>query len=97
MKRDLNLIAEEIQEVCEQNNIDLTVKWIRRTKNLVADTLSRWIDLDDWGITSELLQQLQDRWGKCDVDRFASAKNKKLSRFNSRFASTGAEAIDAFS
>ncbi len=97
MKEVLNPIAARISQICEESHINLKVKWLRRTKNSVADALSRFIDLDDWGITEELLQIVQARWQRCEVDRFATDKNHKLSSFNSRFACPGTNAVDAFS
>ncbi len=97
MKEVLNPIAAKIQQVCENGNIDLQVKWIRRDKNSVADTLSRFVDLDDWGIVTQLMDRLQKDWLPCEVDCFASAKNAKLDRFDSRFTEAGAKAVNAFS
>ncbi len=71
--------------------------WLRRSKNTLADKLSRFTDMDDWGITEALLQRLQEDWGILEVDRFANEQNAKLRRFNSRFACPGVEAVDAFS
>ncbi len=68
-----------------------------KVKNTVADTLSRFIDLDDWGISEALLWRLQEKWEKLEVDRFSNEGNAKLKRFNSRFACPGSEAVDAFS
>ena len=36
------------------------------------------------------------KWGPHDVDRFASAHNTKLVRFNSRYWDIGTEAVDVF-
>ncbi len=96
MKPDLNPIAESIANMCEQSQIDLQVKLLRCTNNTVADKLSRFIDLDDWGISPHLLNRLQHTWGEAEVDRFATNKNNKLERFNSRFNCPGMEAIDSF-
>ncbi len=96
MKTLLNPLAKELAQVCATNNIDLELKWIRRTKNTVADHLSRFVDLDDWGIAPELLLTLYNRWKKCEIDRFATNRNAKLPRFDSRFACEGAEGIDTF-
>ncbi|MCP4605812.1 MAG: hypothetical protein GY847_35710, partial [Proteobacteria bacterium] len=96
MKTVLNPLAEQLSQVCASNNIDLRIKWIRRTKNTVADGLSRFVDLDDWGVSPELLHMLYGRWQRCDIDRFATDRNAKLPRFDSRFASVGAEGIDTF-
>ncbi len=70
------------------------MKWIRRTKNTVADSLSRFVDLDDWGVHPSLKESLENLWWHCTVDRFATAKNAKLPQFNSRFACAETEAID---
>ena len=35
-------------------------------------------------------------WGPFTIDRFASAENKKLERFNSLFWNPGTERVDAF-
>ncbi len=97
MKEVLNPIMEKICKLCEENNIDLQVKWIQRTRNMVADELSRFVGLDDWGISESLMLRLQKDWFQCEVDRFASAKNARLKRFNSCFAETGSEVVDMFS
>lgn len=39
---------------------------------------------------------LDERWGPLSVDRFASAANAQLPRWNSRVAGPGAEAVDAW-
>ncbi len=96
MKRDLNPIAENITDICEQSDIDLQVKWLRRNKNMIADKLSRFIDLDDWGISPHLLERLQNTWCTADVDRFATEKNAKLKCYISHFNCPGTEAIDSF-
>ncbi len=97
MKDNLNPLAKHIADWCSSEDIDLKVSWIRRTGNEDADRLSHFIDLDDWAIVPHLCLSLQQRWFACSVDRFASALNTKLQRFNSRFASPGCEAVDAFS
>ena len=43
-----------------------------------------------------LFQWLVRIWGPHTIDRFASPGNAQLNRFNSRFYSPGAEAVDAF-
>ncbi len=45
MKAVLNPLAEKINCICEEKNIELQVKWLRQNKNTVADTLSRFVDL----------------------------------------------------
>ncbi len=96
MKTDLNPLAAKIQDVCQKNDIDLSVNWVRRTENVTADRLSRFIDLDDWGISNEFFEEIQEKWGKCTCDTFATAANAKLKKFYSKFASEGTAGIDAF-
>ncbi len=97
MKENLNPLATNIRKICEENNIQLQVTWVRRNLNKIADKLSRFVDLDDWGIKQEVCMQLQADWNcHCTVDRFASSENRKLLRYNSKFADTDSEGIDAF-
>ncbi len=96
MKPALNTIAEEINRHSTLINIDLELKWLRRNKNTIADKLSRFVDLDDWGIHPTLVNKLQEAWWPCTIDRFASDRNKKFPRFNSRYTCEGTEGTDAF-
>ncbi len=96
MKKDLNQIAVNIADTCKRMGIELELKWIRRDENKIADKLSRFLDLDDWGISPELVESIQKSWGPCTVDRFATDVNRKLNRFNSRFCCPGSEGVDAF-
>ncbi len=87
MKQKLNPLASNIRRICDENNIQLQVKWVSRDLNTVADKLSRFVDLNDWGIRTEFFQQVQAEWQYwCTIDRFASSQNTKLRRYNSRFA-----------
>ncbi len=96
MKAVLNPLADEINKHCTDRNIDLELRWLRRNKNTIADELSRFVDLDDWSIHPSLMDRLQKAWWFCSVDRFASDKNHRLPRFNSRYMCNGTEGVDAF-
>lgn len=61
----------------------------------MADYLSRIVDYDDWFVNPWVFKQVEAFWGPHSIDRFAD-HNTHLSRFNSRFACPGAEAVDAF-
>ena len=58
--------------------------------------MSRIVDNDDWGISVELFQLLQNRFGQLQIDWFASEHNAKLPRFYSRFWNPSSTGIDAF-
>ena len=97
MKQELQALALSIYDTCQKFNITLDLRWIPRAQNKVADSLSRFVDLDDWAVTRSLFDWLDARFGPHTVDRFATDSNKQLNRFNSRFSSPGSEAVDAFS
>lgn len=90
-------IALNIFTICAKNAISLKVVWIRREANVLADELSRVIDYDDYGITREFFQFIDDLYGPHTVDRFATEYNNKILRYNSLFWTPSTEAVDAFS
>ena len=89
-------IATDIFKICFLNDIILETQWIPRNENQIADCLSKTIDLDDWKLSPLLFDLLQKMWGPFTIQRFAASYNTQLPRFNSRFWSPEAEAVDAF-
>ena len=77
-KLDLHDIATEIYEITEFNNIELQVQWISRDENEVADAISKTIDVDDWQISYDFFDYLNNLWGPFSIDRFANHYNTKL-------------------
>jgi mRNA-degrading endonuclease HigB of HigAB toxin-antitoxin module len=80
----------------DTNDITLRARYIRSAANVWADKLSR--DRDghgDWMLHPELFRQLDLEWGKHTVDRFATANNAQLARFNSLMAGPQCEAVDS--
>ena len=96
MKRELQDVAFDIFKLCMINSISLEMEWVPRSDNEKADYVSRIVDFDDWGISEELLSQIQARFGRLDIDWFASDHNAKLSRFYSRFWNPSSAGVDAF-
>ena len=68
-----------------------------REQNKVADSLSRYVDDDDWSISEDVFASIDKVWGAHTVDRFASNYNTKCVVFNSKFWCPGTAAVDAFS
>ena len=96
----LQYFAEAIFEFCLSHQITLSVEWIPRTENQRADAISRLadaIDIDDWGLTSEFVKILNNKWGPFTIDLFANYYNNKCPRFYSLFYSKGSTGVDAFS
>ena len=82
--------------LCADHDIKLASQWIPREQNKLADSLSRYSDCDDWGIHSDVFEELDALWGTHTVDRFATYYNSKCIRFNSKCWCKGTEAINAF-
>ena len=74
----------------------MEVQWIQRTENEKAHYISRLVGFDDWRITHDLFQSLEQLWGPHTVDCFANYYTAKLPRFFSRFWNPGASGIDFF-
>ena len=96
-KTHLHNLAIDIFETCFADNLNLDIFWISRDSNKEADKLSKEIDYDDWYITFEVVNMVCQKWGKISLDRFASDKNNKCSRFNSKFLCPNSETVNAFS
>ena len=91
---ELQDIACDVNELCENNDIILCPEWIPRGDNQLADDLSRFGDCDDWSVSDHVFQELDAKWGLHTFDRFASPYNTKCSRFNSRFWVPGTHGIN---
>ena len=75
--------------------IVLQPRWIPTDENLLADQLSRVRDTEDWQLHPRLFAPCEALFGPHAVDRFATALNKQVLRYNSRWADIGSEG-DAF-
>jgi len=95
-KPDLQTETLAIFSAALSNQIQIEPEWIPRTQNEQADSLSRIIDFDDWGIDPLLFARFDYLWGPHSIDRFASFYNTQLPRFNSRYWNPGSEVVDAF-
>jgi hypothetical protein len=96
MRPKLHEMALKIFSFSIEHSIKLDMEWIPRGENEKADQVSRIVDHDDWGISTEFFQCIESKWGPHTIDRFASHLNYKLKRFNSRFWTPGSEGVDAF-
>ncbi|XP_068240109.1 uncharacterized protein [Palaemon carinicauda] len=97
MKVELQSIAIDIFRFCIAKSILLEMEWIPRTMNEKADYLPKIIDIDDWGISFEIFDMIQARFGNIHIDWFASEHNAKLNSYYSRYWSPTCNGIDAFS
>ena len=80
----------------DTHNITLLPRYIRTADNVWADRLSRALDSGDWRLNPAEFRRLDRDWGPHTVDRFATANNSQLPRYNSAWADPGSEGLDAF-
>jgi hypothetical protein len=97
-KPELHDMSLQLFKVCLNSQINLDIKWVPREAISDADSISQFLDYDDYTIIDTVFMQLDALWGPrtCTVDRFACFYNAKVQRFNSRFYQIGTEAVDSF-
>ncbi|XP_072039886.1 uncharacterized protein [Amphiura filiformis] len=97
MNLKLHVLSLAIHNFCRDRAVTLDVQWIPREENQLADEISRFVDWDDWGVSSAFFSFVDNIYGPHTVDRFADEMNSKLPKFNSRFWCRGSDRVDAFS
>jgi len=58
-----------------EHRITLTVEWLPREENTLADEVLKLLIPDDFMSSREVFQQLERRFGAHTVDTFASGSN----------------------
>lgn len=56
------MLALNILKICLQNQIDLTIQWIPKEENEIADYISKIRDLDAWGVSPEFCHVMYDKY-----------------------------------
>ena len=84
----------ELWYLLDSSNISLDTRWLKSADNL-ADALSRVRDPSACQLRPALFRRLDALWGPHDVDRFASATDTLLPRFNSLFLDHRSEGVNA--
>ena len=97
-KPALSRIAERIHRFALRRGIVLLAEWIPGIENVEADKVSRIEgDFSDKSLSNEIFQLIERRFGKMDLDLFATSLNKKTPHFVSLRPEPGALYVDAFS
>jgi hypothetical protein len=80
----------------DSNDIEIVAEYIRSADN-PADAPSRQEDPGDWSLALEVFARYELLWGPHTWDRFASANNTKVLRFNAAWVCPGCplEQVDA--
>ena len=99
-KRYLNVLAIDIWNWCISRSIHLSISHVAGCLNVEADELSRGLNLNEdleWALDMDIFQEIVCRFGKPDIDLFASRLNHKLEKYISFRPDPNAMAVDAFS
>jgi hypothetical protein len=96
MVDNLQHSALEIFQMCLTHNINLSIDWIPRSQNEMADELSKYKDIDDWGVQKHIFNFLNAAMGPFTLDCFASNLTAQTSRFYAKFCCEGVAGVDAF-
>jgi hypothetical protein len=98
-KDDLQELVVWIYNLAEIYNFGIHAIWIPRHMNERSDFNSHLNEYDhyDFSLKIDVFQYVESCFGPHSVDRFASAMSTQLFRFNTKYYSPLAEAIDAFS
>ena len=97
--RDLHVhnICKALLWYCFNNRIYLSASWIPRDLNSFADFYSKNTDSGDWKLNPNIFNYLQGKWGKFDIDLFASYNNHQTDRYYSLYFTPTCEGVNAFS
>ena len=79
----------------DTNDIQPRSRYIRSAANIRADALSPELDSSDWQLNPRVFTYLNDQWGPHHIDRFATAENAQLRRYNSKWLDPRTEAVDS--
>lgn len=95
---ELNALARDIWDFCIERNIWLLAVHLPGSQNIIADRLSRQFDEQlEWKLNPVVFERLCEKFGRPDIDLFASRLNAQLPRFVAWRPDPDAEAVDALS
>ena len=83
-------------QLCQARQLLLQPTWIPSQANVIPDQLSRLNNTDDYMLAPSLFRRLERLFGTRTIDRFATASNTQLPRFNSWIYDVGTEGLNAF-
>jgi hypothetical protein len=94
----LQKLAFEIFLACRKNKIFLSAQWLPRTDSRIAvvDVLSKWADLDDWGLSEDEFGALAAVSNTFNIDLFSADYNFRVEKFFSPIPSQFGIGINVF-
>jgi len=96
---ELQDLVSWIYDIAEQYNFGIRAVWIPRSLNERSDFNSHLNEYNhyDFCLTREAFGHLEHMFGPHSIDRFSSDNSAQLPRYNTKYFSPKAEALDAFS
>ena len=94
---ELMHLLRRVHYLIDSLGVSLTVRYIASKENSQADALSRGSPHDELALRPDAFRRLERRFGPHTVDRYASAANAQLARFNTLLPEAGGEAALALS
>ena len=92
------LYTYRIWNFCTENKLWVSAAHIPGKNNIEADQQSRILqDATEWKLHPELFQKIVDKFGKPDIDLFASRISRQLKSYVSWHPEPEAMAVNAFS
>jgi hypothetical protein len=85
----------KLWHIMNANGINMSARYIRSAANVWADRLSKHLDRDDWQLDPVLFAELDSRYDLHNIDRFASALNMRIPRYNACWLDLTCEAVGA--
>jgi hypothetical protein len=85
----------QLRHLLDANGINVKAHYIRSAASVWVDRLRGHLDNDDWQLDPVLFAELDSRYGPHNIDRFASALNMLLPRYNARWLDPTCEVLDA--
>ena len=71
----LNTLAQQLFLWCQKEALTLSIRWVPRELNRVADAISKLVDSDDWRLNPRYFNIMSQLWGPFTLDAFASDLN----------------------
>lgn len=91
-------IAKDFWHYCLTRQISFVAEYLPGQSNVIPDWNSRHLrDFSDWQLQPQIVEWLQQMWGSCDIDLFASRLNRQMTKFFSRRPDPLALVMDALS
>ncbi|XP_033218301.1 uncharacterized protein LOC117173769 [Belonocnema kinseyi] len=93
----LNSLARLIWQWCEKRNLWIFASYIKSKDNSITDSDSRILPPEtEWEMNQGIFVSIQKKFGRFDIDLFATNINKNFQKFISWFKDPESMAVDAF-